>query len=103
MPDYHSSCLLLGLSTLEKRREEAQCSFVAKMLRGKIDALSLLANLNINAAERIIRTGQLFRLPRSRSRYADYELITDMYRSFNKNYQHFDFSLTHLNYIQQLL
>lgn len=80
MPDYHSRCLLLGLSSLEKRREEAemwQCSYVATILRGKIDALSLLANLNINTAEKNIRTGQLFRLTRSRSRYADFKLIID--------------------------
>ena len=38
MPDYHSRCLLLGLSTLEKTREVVQCSFVVKIVRGECRA-----------------------------------------------------------------
>ena len=63
LPPYIDRCRLLDMDTLEKRRDDMRAVFVGKVLCGSIDAPCILANVNINAPSRILRTTDFPRIP----------------------------------------
>lgn len=49
LPPYTDRCRLLNMDTLENRRRANQALFVAKLLKGEVDAPMLLSNYGSNA------------------------------------------------------
>lgn len=55
LPPYMDRCRLLSMDTLEKRRNIMRAVFVAKLLKGEVDAPNILARLNIHVPARSLR------------------------------------------------
>ena len=47
-PSYHTRCLLFGLDTLARRCDNAQCTFMSKLIVGETDSPELLSRVNKN-------------------------------------------------------
>lgn len=62
LPPYESRCRLLGMDTLQKRRDTLRATFVAKTLLGEIDAPWILAQINLNIIPRPLRQRNFLRL-----------------------------------------
>jgi len=88
---YRTRCLLLGEESLEKRREKAKTIFMAKLIKGEIDAPRLLSKVNIHVPRSSPRSSSLLYVDRHNTNYAANEPISAMARSFNSFYAGVDF------------
>ena len=52
---YQTRRLLLGVQSLERRREVAEAVFVAMLIKGEIDAPELLLKINLYAPDHALR------------------------------------------------
>lgn len=93
LPPYESRCRLLGMDTLERRRNSLRIVFVAKTLLGEIDAPWILARINMNVIPRPLRQRSFLRLQSHRTDYAQNEPIRSMCELFNLFYDLFDFNV----------
>nr|XP_049467123.1 uncharacterized protein LOC125908418 [Anopheles coluzzii] len=96
-PSYHTRCLLFGLDTLARRRDNAQCTFLSKLIVGEIDSPELLARVNINVPPRVFRNYRLIRTDLTRRAYSENDPMTAMARKFNQRYISFDWHLRRQN------
>lgn len=94
LPRYEHRCQLLGIETLERRRSNAQAVFVAKVLKGEIDAPHILTEVHLYAPERNLRQRDFLFLRFQRTQYALHEPIRYMCCSFNDVFELFDFNIT---------
>ena len=85
--------MLLGLQTLEHRRQALQATFVAKLISSDIDSPYLLQKLNLYAPERPLRTRELLISMFSRSVHSYNAPINQMIQSFNKYQRLFYFNI----------
>ena len=106
-PSYHQRCLLLGLEPLCSRRKNAQCLIIFRLLTGEIDSPASLANINLFAGCRILRSNFHLRVPRARNNHSQGHPIICMSLEFNEVLDLFDVSMPtstfkdklHLRYI----
>lgn len=106
LPPYEHRCQLLGIDTLEHRRSIAQAVFVAKVLVGEIDSPGILADLQLYAPERPLRTRNILYLPARATNYALHDPVRYMSSRFNEYYVVFDFNCSTLSFrhrIERLL
>ena len=89
-PSYHTRCLLFGLDTLARRRNNAQCTFMFKLIVGEIDSPELLARVHINVSPRMIRNYRLITTNLARRSYSENYSMTAMAGKFNQPYMLFD-------------
>lgn len=94
LPPYESRCRLLGMDTLERRRNNLRIVFVAKTLLGEIAAPWILARINMNVIPRPLRQRSFLRLQSHRTDYAQNEPIRSMCELFNLFYDLFDFNVS---------
>lgn len=94
LPPYESRCQLIGMDTLERRRRISQGHFVAKVLLGEVDAPWILAHVNINTGQRMLRQRSFLRLTYHRTGYGQHEPIRDMCNVFNSSFTVFDFNMS---------
>lgn len=99
---YEDRCQLLGLDTLERRRSIAQAVFVAKMLKGEIDAPAILQEIHVYAPERRLRQRDFLYLVPRRVEYAQHDPIRFMCCTFNEVFDLFDFNITTRTFQQRL-
>lgn len=90
---YFDRCQLLGIETLETRRQTMQAMFIAKILNGDIDSPSLLTQVNVNAPERVLRRRHFLRLDGRNSRYGQHDPIRFASNTFNGVAHLFDFDV----------
>ena len=93
LPSYESRCELIGMKTLEKRRDVAKAVFVGKLLLGEIDAAQILYRINMNVVPRNLRLRRFLRLEFHRTDYAQNEPIRGMCLVFNEVFDQFDFNV----------
>lgn len=94
LPRYEDRCRLLGLQTLDQRRNTAQVVFVAKILTGEIDSLEILGQLNLYAPERLLRQRNFLLLEPRNTVYGLHDPVRFMSAKFNDVYLLFDFNCT---------
>ena len=94
LPPYVERCRLLDMNTLAGRRDMARAVFVGKLLTGEIDSPLLLAQININAPPRNLRSRDFLRLQHQRTEYGQNEPVRAMCDVFNRFYMYFDFSVS---------
>ena len=92
---YQTRRLLLGLQSLERRRVVAQAVFVAKLIKGEIDAPKLLLKINLYAPDHALRPRNfMIKIDRARTYRGAHDPITSMCKAFNKFNCYFDFNIT---------
>lgn len=94
LPPYENRCRLLGMDTLQKRRDILRATFVGKVLQGEIDAPWILAQIDMNVIPRPLRQRNFLRLGQHRTGYAQHEPIRSMCELFNLFYYLFDFNVS---------
>lgn len=94
LPSYESRCQLLGMKTLQARRDISKAVLIANLLLGNLDAPRILAQLNMNAVPRNLRFRPFFRLDMQRTEYAQNEPIRSMCAVFNHVFDLFDFNVS---------
>lgn len=92
LPPYEDRCQLLGLETLEHRRTISQAVFAAKVLIGDIDSPGILAEFEIYAPERVLRSRSFLHLGPRAANYSLHDPIRFMSGRFNEFYEFFDFN-----------
>lgn len=85
LPPYEHRCQLLGINTLEHRRSIAQAIFAAKILVGEIDSPGILADLQIYAPERPLRSRNFLHLPARVANYGQYDPIRSADKSYSRH------------------
>lgn len=93
LPSYDARLKLLGLSTLEERRNMSCAVFVFDVLQGKISSPYLLSRLNFKVP-RLLRQYQLLYTSNHRTNYGQHEPVNNMCSVFNKYDFLFDFNIT---------
>ena len=93
LPSYHDRCKLIGLDTLDARRNSTKAQFVADLLQNRIDCPTVLSSLNINVRNHYLRFQSFFRLPFARTNYALNNPVRSMIRVFNLVSSLFDFHI----------
>lgn len=76
LPPYGERCRLLGLDTLQRRRQFQQATFVANILTGEIDASALLSRIEFRAIGRQLRSSSLLMTRFHRTSYGFHEPLT---------------------------
>lgn len=77
--------------------------FIAKLLKGEIDAPNILSRVNFNVPARTLRNSNLLRLDFHRTDYAQNEPIRAMCVMLNENYHLFDFNLSTSTFKNRLI
>lgn len=103
LPPYEHRCMLLGIQTLETRRNVGKAVLAAKIIRSEIDCPSLLPLINFNVPPRRLRNPTILRLERRRTDYGQWEPIRSICRSFMKYADLFDFDRNSDNFKRQIL
>lgn len=103
LPPYQNRCRLLGMDTLQRRRQLERVLFVQKLLIGSIDAPNILSQININVVSRSLRHTDFLRLDLRRTDYGQNEPIRVMCSLFNRVYNLFDFSISTHTFRYRLL
>ena len=93
-PPYESRCRLLGMDTLQKRRNILRVTFIGKVILGEIDAPWILAQIDFNIIPRPLRQRSFLRLQQHRTEYAHNEPVRSMCLLFNQLYHLFDFNVS---------
>lgn len=94
LPSYEHRCQLIRMDTLATRREAAKALVVADLLTNRIDCPPLLADIQIQARSRVLRTSSLLRIPHRRTVYAANSGIIALQRAFNRVSSAFDFDIS---------
>ena len=93
LPSYDSRRLLLGLDSLNARRDLSRAMLVSDILNDNIDCPALLSELNIYARSRLFRNSEFFRIPARRTNYGANGAMIGLQRTFNRLSSGFDFNL----------
>lgn len=104
-PSYISRNALLGLDSLEVRRNYLSLLFIRDIISGEIDCPHLLQMINFSVPPRLTRHSNIFSFPQCSTNYALNEPITRTVRYYNylsKNFL-FDFTLSKSCFKSQLL
>lgn len=94
LPPYEDRCQLMGLESLERRRTIHQAVFAAKVLINEIDSPGILAEFEIYAPERVLRSRSFLYLGPRAANYGLHDPIRFMSARFNEFYVFFDFNCT---------
>ena len=87
--------MVLGLQTLEHRRQALQATFVAKLMSGNIDSpCYLLEKLNLYAPERPLRSRELLIPTFPRFAHSYNAPLNQMIKSFTKYQRLFDYNIS---------
>lgn len=92
LPRYEDRCRLLGIETLEQRRNNSQAVFIAKILLGELDSPEILNRINIYAPTRVLRQRGFLMLESRNTGYGSHDPIRFMAATFNGVYELFDFN-----------
>ena len=82
-----------NLYVLNRRRDNAQWTFLSKLIVGEIDSPELLARVNINVPPRVFRNYRLIKTDLTRRAYSENDPRTAMACKFNQCYILFDWHL----------
>lgn len=94
LPPYTDRCRLLNMDTLENRRRANQALFVAKLLKGEVDAPMLLSLLPVNIPSRPFRRYTFLRQAQHRTNYGSNAPLPAMIAEFSRVQHLFDFNLS---------
>ena len=94
LPSYESRCRLIKLDTLQVRRDVARALFVADVLTSRVDCPFLLANVNVRAPLRTLRTRTFLEVPFRRSLHGANLALVGLQQNFNRASLAFDFNLS---------
>ena len=94
LPSYDNRRLLIGLDSLQVRRNLARAMLVSDILNSNIDCPALLSALNIHVQSRALRNNVFFRTPLRRTNYGAHGAIIGLQRTFNRLSPGFDFHLS---------
>ena len=94
---------LVGLETLEKRREKALTIFLFKIYNNLIDCPELLSRILINISVRRTRNRQLFVQSYHRTNYGQRCFIDRLAKNYNLHYNHIDIFANSLNSLMRKL
>lgn len=103
LPPYEHRCQLLGIDTLERRRSIAQAMFAAKVLVGEIDSPEIVAELQLYAPERPLRSRNFLNLPARVANYGQHDPVRFISMRFNEYYHLFDFNVTTETFRQRIV
>lgn len=92
LPRYEDRCRLLGIETLEQRRNNSQAVFIAKILLGELDSPEILNRINRYAPTRVLRQRGFLMLESRNTGYGSHDPIRFMAATFNGVYELFDFN-----------
>lgn len=103
LPPYEHRCQLLGIDTLERRRSIAQAMFAAKVLVGEIDSPEIVAEFQLYAPERPLRSRNFLNLPARVANYGQHDPVRFISMRFNEYYYLFDFNVTTETFRQRIV
>lgn len=99
IPSYPDKCLLIGMKTLEVRRNVLSINFLHGIIWGFVDCQDLLEVIKINVPSRRLRNNvKFFHIDLHRTDYALNEPLTKALRLFNVYSNQLDLSLPHQHF-----
>ncbi|XP_053698842.1 uncharacterized protein LOC128745791 [Sabethes cyaneus] len=102
LPPYKHRCALIGIETLEDRRNANQAVFGAKILQGEIDSPALLGQIHIYAPQCILRPRQWLRQPPRNTVYGNNDPMLSVSGRFQEAYHLFDFNVSTNTFRQRI-
>ena len=99
--NYHRSVMLqmIGLETLERRRERFDLCYVYKVIHGMVDCPRLLSRISLNVPERALRRFDLFLVPFHSTNHGQHSPIDRTLRLLNRlNVDIFECTLSGFKY-----
>lgn len=94
LPSYLIRCNKLNIRSLSLRRDDISIMFIFDLLTQNINSPDTLFKLNVYVPSRLLRNGEMFRVPFCRTNYSRSEPIIRMCRVFNSVNVFFDFELS---------
>lgn len=95
LPPYSDRLKLIGLTSLEKRREISKTTFLFDLLQGSINSPELLDNISISVPTRSLRSSDFLHVSFHRTNYGKNMPLPSMSRLFNFYYKDcIDFNLS---------
>lgn len=98
LPPYSFRCSLIGIQSLELRRNNALAYFVFDVLRNYIDAPNLLCLLNFNVPCHNFRFFNFFKIKYHRTQYGRNGPVSQMCIQFNNIAHLFDFTCSRFEF-----
>lgn len=99
IPSYADKCSLIGMKTLEARRDILSLNFLYGIIWGLVDCQDLLQAIQINVPSRSLRfNSYFFNVGFHRTEYALNEPLTKVLRLYNKHCNQLDISFSHQHF-----
>ena len=94
LPSYNARCMLINIQTLKERRKYAMIYIINDIISQRVQASSLLSQLNFYVPCRQLRTRKLFSEKTYRTNYARNSPMNRMMREYNQYCEIIDITMS---------